>query len=158
MTEEIARIEHQPDLVVAGLRKTIKPPEGYAELWKEVVNSITLAGADVSQAQQIAIMFGANANQEFDYMAGVVIDSRESAAKLGLNAAEVPAGEYAIVDVQGPALLASATGMDYLIGDFIPNRGLVPTGPAMEIFGPGDTTAEDYMMQVWVPIKAAEHR
>lgn len=153
---DFARVEHQPALVVAGLRETVDQAQGNAELWEKVVNSIKLAGADPAQAQQIAIIFGANANNEFDYMAGVVIDSRENAEKLGLNAAEVPAGEYAVVDVRGPAPVASATGLDYLMGTFLPERGLRATGPAMEIYGPGDTSAEDYGMQVWVPVKVVE--
>lgn len=151
---DFARVEHKPALVVAGLRETVDQFEDRAALWTKVVDSATLAGANVAHAQQIAIIFGANKNQEFDYMAGFVVDSRESAGKLGLNAAEVPAGEYAVVDVRGPAPLASSTGLEYLVSTFLPEHGLKPNGPAMEIFGPGDTGAEDYAMQVWLPVKA----
>ncbi|GGH66055.1 GyrI-like domain-containing protein [Rothia aerolata] len=153
-SEEIARIEHQPALVVAGLRETVDSAAGTSELWKKVVDSIKLAGASPEHAQQIAIVFGANAENKFDFMAGVVVDSRESAEKLSLNAAEVPAGEYAIVDVAGPAPLAAATGMDYLLGTFLPQRGLRAAGPTLEVFGPGNTNAEDYMMQVWIPVRS----
>lgn len=151
---DFARVEHKPALVVAGLREKIDQFEGRAKLWQKAIDSLTLAGVDPSHAQQVAIIFGANKSQELDYMAGFVIDARESASKLGLNAAEVPAGEYAIVDVRGPAPLASSTGLEYLVGTFLPERGLKPNGPAMEIFGPGDTGAEDYAMQVWLPVTA----
>ncbi|MBF0845566.1 hypothetical protein IR117_13305, partial [Streptococcus danieliae] len=76
---DFARVEHKPALVVAGLRETVDQFEGRATLWTKVVDSATLAGANVAHAQQIAIIFGANKNQEFDYMAGLVVDSRESA-------------------------------------------------------------------------------
>lgn len=151
---DFARVEHKPALVVAGLRETIDQFEGREALWTQAVETATLAGANLSMAQQIAIIFGANKNQEFDYMAGFVVGSLEGAGKLGLNAAEVPAGEYAIVDVRGPAPLASSTGLEYLVSTFLPEHGLKPNGPAMEIFSPGDTGAEDYAMQVWLPVKA----
>lgn len=151
---DFARVEHRPAIVVAGVRGTVGQVEGKAELWEELVNSIKIAGEDPTHAQQLAIVFGVNADQKFDYMAGVVINSHESAEKLQLDAAEVPAGDYAIVDVRGPAPLAATTGMDYLMGTFLPEHGLRATGPMMEIYGPGDTSAEDYAMQVWVPITA----
>ncbi|WP_346846300.1 GyrI-like domain-containing protein [uncultured Rothia sp.] len=152
---DFARVEHKPALVVAGLRETVDQGAGRASLWDRTINAATLAGANLAHAQQVAIIFGATPSQEFDYMAGFVVDSKESASKLDLNAAEVPAGDYAIVDVRGPAPLASSTGLEYLVSTFLPEHGLAPSGPAMEIFGPGDTSAEDYAMQVWVPVKAA---
>ncbi|MFW0107675.1 GyrI-like domain-containing protein [Rothia sp. P7181] len=154
MMSDFARVEHRPSLVLAGLRETIDPAVGNADVWERVLNTVKLAGFSTEGTQQVAIIFGANMRQEFDYMAGLVVNSRDNAQALGLNAAEVPAGDYAIVDVRGPAPLASMTGLDYLLGTFLPERALTASGPAMEVYGPGDTSSEDYMMQVWVPVKA----
>lgn len=154
-SQEVARIEHRPQMTVAGFRKTLELGAESSALWEEVTTTLTLAGASPADTQQVGIIFAVGGENKFDYMAGVVVNDKETAAKLSLNAAVVPAGEYAIVDVQGPAPLASATGMDYLLGVFIPERGLRPTGPTLEVYGPGDTGAEDYMMQIWIPITAA---
>lgn len=153
--QEVARVEHRPEMTIAGFRKTVElGPESNA-LWDEVSTALTLAGAPAHAVQQVGIIFAVGGEQaKFDYMAGVVVNDKDVAGQLNMNAAVVPAGEYAIVDVQGPAPLASATGMDYLLGVFLPERGLRATGPTLEVYGPGDTSAEDYMMQVWVPIKA----
>lgn len=156
---EPARVEHRPEMTIGGFRKTVEIGPESNELWEEVTSALTLAGAPASAVQQVGIIFAVGGDKaKFDYMAGVVINDKDVAGQLGLNAAVVPAGEYAIVDVQGPAPLASATGMDYLLGTFLPERGLRATGPTMEIYGPGDTSAEDYMMQVWVPVRAIESK
>lgn len=157
MSEEPARIEHRPAMTIGGFRKTVELGEESNQLWEEVSTALTLAGAPMQAVQQVGIIFAVGGDKtKFDYMAGLVVNDKDVAAQLGLNAAVVPAGEYAIVDVQGPAPLASATGMDYLLGVFLPERGLRATGPTLEIYGPGDTSAEDYMMQIWVPITALE--
>lgn len=150
----VARIQHYPEMTIAGFRRTLELGPESNDLWEEVMATLTLAGAPSSAVQQVGIIFAVNGEHKFDYMAGVVVNDKDVAAQLNLNAAVVPAGEYAIVDVQGPAPLASATGMDYLLGVFLPERGLRATGPTLEVYGPGDTSAEDYMMQVWVPVAA----
>ena len=150
-----ARVEHKDEFFIAGFRKTVKQGAGIGELWKKLTTHAEARGVTMPEVHSMGVIVGMNAAGEFDYMAGILVENLETAQALGLNALKVDGGEFAVTTVEGPVPMSTMAGVDHLMGTFLPASGFKPNGPVFEAYGPGDPSAEDFQMQVWVPVKAA---
>lgn len=147
-----ARVQKKDSFVVAGFRNLVDPGEGMVTAWDDVAATLTAAEADLSLARRVGIIAGMTPEHKFDYVAGIFVETKEDAEALGLNAAVVPAGRFAVVEVTGPVPDSSLAGIDYLTRTFMPQNRLRPAGPVFEVYGQGDATADNYTMEVWMPV------
>lgn len=147
-----ARVEQKQEFVIAGFRALVAPGPGIAQVWADLNAALKKAATEPLDQQRVGIVFGMNASHQFDYMAGILVDSKEDAQTLGLNAAVIPASSFAVADVVGPVPDSALAGIDYLTKTFMPQNQLKPNGPVFEVYGQGDTFAADYRMQVWMPV------
>lgn len=91
-----------------------------------------------------------------NYLAGYDISDGAAARKLGLDVFEVPENEYAIVTLEGPIPECIRQGWKYMMESFLPEHGYRHSGaPDFEVYGSGDMHADDYEMELWVPIERA---
>ncbi|MDY3048283.1 MAG: effector binding domain-containing protein [Rothia sp. (in: high G+C Gram-positive bacteria)] len=150
-----ARIEHKDEFFIAGFRETVKQGAGIGELWKKLTTQAEARGVTMSEVHPVGVIVGMNAAGEFDYMAGFLVENLETAQALGFNALKVDGGEFAVTQVEGPVPMSTMAGVDHLMGTFLPASGFKPKGPVFEAYGPGDPSADDFQMQVWVPVKPA---
>lgn len=91
-----------------------------------------------------------------NYLAGYDIPDGAEARKLGLDVFEVPENEYAIVTLEGPIPECIRQGWKYMMESFLPEHGYRHSGaPDFEVYGSGDMHADDYEMELWVPIERA---
>lgn len=150
-----ARVEHKDKFFIAGFRETVQQGAGMGELWKKLTDHATARGVTMPEVHSMGVIVGMNASGQFDYMAGILVENLETAQALGLNALKVDGGEFAVTNVEGPVPMSIMAGVDHLMGTFLPKAGFKPNGPVFEAYGPGDPSAADYQMQVWVPVKAA---
>ncbi|MDD2521345.1 MAG: GyrI-like domain-containing protein [Anaerolineaceae bacterium] len=89
----------------------------------------------------------------FSYIAGFDLADPARAAELGLQVLNVPAAEYAIIEVQGPVPACIMQGWDYAMGTWLPENGYRHAGtPDFEHYLEGDLNSPDYRMELWVPI------
>lgn len=152
-----AHVEHKEKFVLAGFRELVTQGKdaGMGALWDKLTEHLAQRDVPMEGLHLFGVILGMNQKNQFDYMAGVLVEDKKVAVKLGLNAMGVPGGDFAITNVEGSIPLSIMAGVDMLMGKYLPSSGFVPNGPVFEAYGPGDPTAEDYQMQVWVPVKVA---
>lgn len=152
-----AHVEHKDEFVLAGFRELVTQgaDSGMGALWEKLTRHAAERGVPVEGLHLFGVILGMNQNHQFDYMAGILVEDKDVAAKLGLSAIVVPAGDFAVTNVEGSVPMSIMAGVDLLMGKFLPSSGFAPSGPVFEAYGPGDPTQDDYKMQVWVPVKAA---
>jgi AraC family transcriptional regulator len=152
-----AHVEHKDEFVLAGFRELVTqgPNAGRGALWDKLTKHAAQRGVPLENVHMFGLILGMNQNNQFDYMAGILVENKDVAAQLGLNAIVIPAGEFAVTNVQGAIPMSIMAGVDQLMGQYLPTSGFVPNGPVFEAYAPGDPTSDDYQMQVWVPVKAA---
>lgn len=150
-----ARVEHKDEFFLAGFRETVTQGAGIGELWKKLTEHAEGRGVTMPEVHTMGVIVGMNQSGQFDYMAGILVESLDVAKALGLNALKVDGGEFAVTTVEGAVPMSTMAGVDHLMGTFLPQAGFKPNGPVFEVYGPGDPTQDDYQMQVWVPVKAA---
>ncbi|MBM7051744.1 MULTISPECIES: GyrI-like domain-containing protein [unclassified Rothia (in: high G+C Gram-positive bacteria)] len=152
-----AHVEHKDEFVLAGFRELVSQgaDAGMGALWQKLTKHAEERGVTMEGVRLFGVILGMNQKNQFDYMAGILVEDKDVAAKLGLNAIVVPAGEFAVTNVEGSIPMSIMAGVDLLMGKYLPTSGFTPNGPVFEAYGPGDPTADDYQMQVWVPVKAA---
>lgn len=147
-------IVQKPEMVVIGLRATLRPQQGIGALWKQLYAHLQENGLDISKHQQIGMIFNVAEDDAMDYMAGFIAPSVQVAKVIGLDAAVIAESEFAVVDVQGEVPTCIMAGIDHLAKRYIPGEGYKVAGPFIEAYAPsGNPNSRDYQMQVWVPVK-----
>lgn len=149
-------IQRKPAFTVAGLgREAIGSAECPAvwdallEGWDE--DALVALGS----GQSFGACYGIEGADTINYLAGYdVADADADAAReLGLDVLEVAPAEYAVVSLTGPVPECIHEGWRYVMESFLPERGLRHSGaPDFEVYGPGDMSALDYRMELWVPV------
>lgn len=150
-------IIQKPEMVVVGIRSTLKPHNGIGAIWKQLYAHMQENGLDISKHQQIGMVFNVAEDDTLDYMAGFIAPSVQVAKVIGLDAAVIAESQFAIADVQGEVPLCIMAGVNHLINKYIPGEGYKVAGPIMEAYAPeGNPNNKDYQMQVWVPVKKTD--
>lgn len=71
----------------------------------------------------------------------------------GMDAYTVPAGTWAVFPCVGPVPAAMQALQRRIISEWLPGSGYeYATAPDIEVYSPGDQSAENYYSEVWLPI------
>ncbi|MGF7047760.1 AraC family transcriptional regulator [Paenibacillus sp. DS2015] len=92
-------------------------------------------------------------NETFAYW--IAVEGRPGSADLqGLASTVIPAANWAVFTSIGPMPHAIQTLWERIFQEWFPGTGYEHTGgPELELYPPGNPSAEDYRCEVWVPIK-----
>lgn len=150
-------IHRKQELIIAGFREPVDPRTGgQGALWNKLYKHIQENSLDTSNVHQLGLIFKMG-KESFDYMVGLVVPDIEVAKALGLDVAVIQESDYAILNAEGPVPYSIIAASDHLLNTFLPQSDYRPAGPIIEAYAPeGDPTADDYQMQVWIPVKKVE--
>ncbi|MNR44289.1 Bacterial transcription activator, effector binding domain [compost metagenome] len=92
-------------------------------------------------------------SEDFTYMIASQSDADAASIAEGFTSAAIPASTWVIFTSVGPMPGAIQDVFCRIYQEWFPATGYEHSGgPEMEVYPPGDTTAEDYRCEVWVPI------
>ena len=122
--------------------------------WEECHRDGTIAKlGSIGKSQNLfGIMLGMQPGKEdLTYM--IAAESDPSAASEGLTRATIPASSWAIFTAVGPLPASIQSLFERIYQEWFPATGYEHSGaPEMEVYPDGDTTAQDYQCEVWVPV------
>ena len=158
------RIEKHEPFRVVGLKKEItwtpENQEGFLEVpkfWAEPATGpaiMQLCSIMDIQPQGVLGMSVGNWHQNgtFDYYIGVASSQPMPG---GMAEYVVPAGTWAIFDCVGAMPQSMQAMQQRIMTEWFPNSGYqYADAPDIEVYGPGDQSAEDYLCWIWVPVEA----
>jgi AraC family transcriptional regulator len=83
----------------------------------------------------------------------VAVESGSAEVPEGFAAGEVPAATWAVFTSVGPVVKSIQEVWCSIYQEWFPGTGYEhAAGPELEMYPPGDTNAEDYRCEVWIPI------
>lgn len=152
------RIEEKGAFQVMGVERRISTVDGQnfvviPQFWNEIWK--TPAGAMMTQEAGEMGFLGICADMdedqsEFTYM--IAVEGNQ--AKAGVVVREIPAQTWAIFESVGPLPRAIQSVTERIFSEWFPSTGYEHSdAPELEIYPAGDTNAEDYYCEVWIPIK-----
>ncbi|WP_019637468.1 GyrI-like domain-containing protein [Paenibacillus fonticola] len=88
---------------------------------------------------------------DFTYMIAMPTD-RSTAAE-GFDLTAIPSSTWAIFNAVGPVPYAIQHVFERIFQEWFPATGYeVANAPELEVYSPGDISAEDYLCEIWIPI------
>lgn len=156
---DAALIEYK-DFLVAGVTVEADESTDFVPVWEQLYEQLSAEQVAATQRlQRVGVCMPTDEPGRFLYTAGFMVPNIPAVAALGLTGVVVPASMYATAHVVGPAAQTVRAGFEYLLTEYIPGQPMEPTGVALEVYGPGDASAEGYRMYVWAGVvseKSAE--
>ena len=140
-------------MVIAGVSKVFPVDGDFSPLWDELNQKASPAMLDVLKVTQyLGVFTQPDTKGRVRYTAGFLVSEPASAVKLGLGVLELPASTYAVVEVTGQISESIPAGFaSFEEAFFAKNPQYRPVG-GLEVYGRGDIQAEDYQMELWVPL------
>lgn len=152
------RIERKPAFRIAGIQKRGIESKDCPLVWEELFAKYSPASlAALGNGRSFGACFDMEMEQSLNYMAAYGVKDSKLAEAMGLSVLEVPAADYVVVELIGAIPASIHAGWKFLMQDFFPEQGYAHAGsPDFEVYGEGDMHAEDYTMELWVPIVKIE--
>ncbi|MDQ6418862.1 GyrI-like domain-containing protein [Paenibacillus sp. LHD-117] len=153
------RIEDKEAFTIVGksLAVSCKDGENHREIpkfWGRCHDDGTVAALETMAPGELALGVCLDMNVEtgdFTYMIAVKSDSDKASGEL--VAREVPASTWAIFTSIGPLPDSIQTLFGRIFSEWFPATGYEHAGgPEIEAYTVGDTCADDYRCEVWIPI------
>lgn len=143
--------------------KKIKTTSENGQNTKDITNFWIEAGRDgtiekLCQIKGITALAGAcimedPMSKEFDYSLCVLVDHGEAEDFKGYSVDRVYASKWAVFPSVGPMPEAIQKVWHDIFAVWLPNSSYVHgSGPELEIYPEGDTSAADYYCEVWIPV------
>jgi len=152
------RIEEKGAFEVMGLERRVSTVDGQnfvviPQFWNEIweTSAGKLMVQEVGEMGFLGICADMDEDQsEFTYMIAVEGDR----AKAGMAVRQIPAQTWAIFESVGPLPGAIQSVTERIFSEWFPSTGYEHAdAPEVEMYPSGDTSAEDYYCEVWIPIK-----
>lgn len=153
------RIEEKDSFEVMGVERQISTVDGqnYVEIPKfwtgvwETAQGKTM----VKKAGKLGFLgICADMNEEqskFTYMIAV---EKSGIPEPGMATRKIPAQTWAVFEATGPLPKSIQAVWDRIFSEWFPSTGYEhANAPELEIYPTGDTSAEDYYCEIWIPIK-----
>lgn len=152
------RIEERAPFTVAGYSLGAEGAGNFSGLWEKLEKEKGMAlMTSLGSGQSYGLCYDSKEDGSFSYMAAFDCADEDRAKGLDLDIMHVPQAKYAVVTVVGPIPKSIHDGWAYIWGTYLPAQGLSHAGtPDFEYYFGGDMQAEDYKMEIWVPVIKAE--
>lgn len=150
-------IQRKPAFTVAGLMREAIESSECPTTWKALYEGWDEEKLSaLGNGRSYGMCFDVEDPGTINYLAGYDASDGAAARELGLDVFEIPENEYAIVTLEGPIPACIHQGWKYLMESFLPEHGYRHSGaPDFEVYGTGDMYADDYKMELWVPVEKA---
>ncbi len=151
------RIEQKSTLHLAGLLQKTNDSSNFGALWQRLYhmydkNTLTALG----NGQSYGVCSQLSVDGEFTYYAAYDCIDADKARAMGLYVLQIPAAEYAILDLQGAIPECIHAGWRHALEVVLPAHNLQHAGtPDLEVYGPGTPNQASYRMELWIPIQQA---
>lgn len=163
------RIENKEAFTLTGLplTTTTNGKKAYAEIpafWKKCGENkvIERLWRAMPEGSPLGVM-GASADDwnpetgEFTYLIAIEAPADRSRLPPGCVDVKAPAAAWAIFTARGPLPKAFQEMNDRIWNEWFPESGYEEAeGPHLEIYPEGDSGAEDYRCEQWIPVKKAK--
>lgn len=128
----------------------VKIPQFWNEIWE--MPQVEEMTKKVSELGFLGICADLDEEQSaFTYM--IAVEASETVDQ-DLTIREIPAQTWAVFESRGPLPKAIQGVLDRIFSEWFPSTGYEhANAPELEIYPEGDTGAEDYSCEVWIPIK-----
>lgn len=152
------RIIEKQEMIVSGLKQTMplvngdEDFEGIAAMWAGLTPAQTKQMLNIANIQMEGLL-GASANNNgatFDYYIGCTTPKD---ADKSLHQLRIPAATWGVFEAVGPLPGSIVNTWKRIFAEWFPASGYQSTTlPTLEIYSEGDSAAEDYTCELWVPI------
>lgn len=157
------RIENKGPMRIVGAKLTVENSQDSAvafaripQFWAETAQSGTISKLlELMDTQQPGGVLGVSVgnfetDRFFDYYIAV---ASTKAPTEEMDVYEIPACTWAIFECKGPMPYAIQDMSKRIMTEWFPNSGYqYANAPDIEVYGPGDQTAQDYTCWIWVPV------
>ncbi len=135
-----------------------KDGENFREIpkfWEEVKSNgvFQILEKNVGELGFLGVVMNFDEQKEgLEYM--IAVEKSENQNLKGMTVEEIPEGNWAVFESIGPMPDAIQETFQRIYSEWFPSTGYEHAGgPELEVYLPGDLSAEDYRCQVWIPIK-----
>lgn len=150
------KVKKKAHFAVAGINKWVEDRKECPEIWDHLFEEYLIGMLQkIGDGTRYGVTHGRTAGMSgFYYLTGFDVKNVEEAKTLDMDVKEFPDTEYAVIEVEGPVPQCLEDGWDHLRNVFFAQASYEPTGgPEIEVYHEGDTTRDDYKMELWVPVK-----
>lgn len=155
------RIEKKESFGFYGLKKRFSTVDGanFKEIpvfWQTVLEDgsfeTMMTGAIESRSLGVCMPMKTDEDTEFDYIIGVFSEIPCE----GYDYYEVGEADWAVFEVKGPVNPNLQEAWKGIFSEWFPETGFQHAPlPEIEVYTDGDVTSDDYMTEIWIPIKQA---
>ncbi|MGT2656385.1 AraC family transcriptional regulator [Streptococcus varani] len=148
------KIEKKDALVVAGVLLEEIDNSLCSSAWDQLFEKTSFESLEsLGNGQSFGVCTSGKEAHLINYMAGYDVTDQKKAKDLGLSIMEIEPAEYAIIPVKGPIPGSIHKAWKYVLEVFFPETGYSHSGaPDFEVYSEDDMYADDYEMELWVPI------
>jgi AraC family transcriptional regulator len=151
-------IQKEAFKVIGKLIKVSTKDEGHhmiiSELWNKCNSDGTcekISAIDKRQSLLGISMEFEDVKEQFSYM--VAIEDVNNSTEAGFDMREIPAANWAVFTSVGPMPHAIVNVIKRIYQEWFPSTGFEQANaPVIEVYPPGDPSAQDYKCEVWVPV------
>ena len=151
------RIEEKQGFKVAGVATRATPDSNFMQIWNDLFDQVTadeLKSLGVGDGKSYGSCYDAKSDGSFMYIASYDVIDEEKAKQLNLEILEVPPAMYAIFELIGALPNNIKNGWHEAMHNYFPANGYRHAGtPDFEVYFPGNMQADDYEMELWIPIE-----
>lgn len=153
------KIISKEEFKVAGVSKHITSKNGenlkiIPKFWDEVCSGGTYKILDKNQGNLGVLGICYNFNKEldeFDYI--IAIEGNTLEGKKNYEVVNIPKNSWAVFESIGPMPHAIQDVIHRIYAEWFPaTKYQHAGGPELEVYLPGDPSAEDYKCEVWIPV------
>lgn len=147
-------MEKKPAFIVAGVNVNDMESSQCPKVWDELFGKYSHERlAAMGNGTSYGICHDVEDCNRINYMACYDVKDRKTAEEMGLEVVEVAAAEYAVVELRGAVPDCIHEGWKYVMEVFFPEQGYRHAGaPDFEVYAEGDMHADDYRMELWIPV------
>lgn len=148
-------IQEKEAFIVAGIKEEHIESKNCPKVWDSLLEKFSQETLiNLGSGQSYGMCFETKDSALINYMACFNVKDIDKAKKLGLTIMEIPANNYAIVELNGPIPQSIHEGWKYVMERFFPEQGYQHSGaPDFEVYQEGDMHSKNYKMELWIPIK-----
>lgn len=147
-------LQKKDGFTVAGLKKMEICNTFCHEVWDELFKKHSMEMLEsLGHGKSYGVCFDITSPDYLNYMAGYEVTDLEIADRLNLDVMDIPANEYAVVQLKGSVPKCILDGWQFVLNEYFPEHGLKHSGdPDLEVYFDGELHSPDYEMELWVPI------